>query len=62
MFGYNFCKSGQIAFQLLSMNALRVMAINSVGDFVLFLGKVFVIIATILVGLETLQNTAGVVS
>lgn len=55
MNGYSFCKGGKQAFKLLTSNALRVAAINSVGDFVLFLGKVFVVIATVLVGLKLFQ-------
>lgn len=36
----NFCASARDAFLILVENALRVTAINTVGDFVLFLGKV----------------------
>lgn len=36
----NFCTSARDAFLILVENALRVTAINTVGDFVLFLGKV----------------------
>lgn len=36
----NFCTSAREAFLILVENALRVAAINTVGDFVLFLGKV----------------------
>uniref|UniRef100_A0A8C9T6I8 Choline transporter-like protein n=1 Tax=Scleropages formosus TaxID=113540 RepID=A0A8C9T6I8_SCLFO len=36
----NFCTSARDAFVILVENALRVAAINTVGDFVLFLGKV----------------------
>lgn len=53
--GHNFCRAGQQAFKLLATNALRVVAINSVGDFVLFLGKVLVVIATVLVGIQLVQ-------
>lgn len=47
--------AGQKAFSLLSSNALRVFAINSVGDFVLWLGKAFVVAITVFVGLELIQ-------
>ncbi|XP_054158931.1 choline transporter-like 1 [Oppia nitens] len=40
--GLDFCASAQIAFNAIVTNALRVAAINSVGDFVLFLGKISV--------------------
>lgn len=36
----SFCTSARDAFLILVENALRVTAINTVGDFVLFLGKV----------------------
>ncbi|CAH1119851.1 unnamed protein product [Phaedon cochleariae] len=53
--GYPFCKAGRQAFKLLSSNVLRVAAINSVGDFVLFLGKALVVVATVLIGIKLLQ-------
>ncbi|ESO00101.1 hypothetical protein HELRODRAFT_192732 [Helobdella robusta] len=44
--GTSFCTSARKAFEIISSNALRVLAINSVGDFVLFLGKVAVMCLT----------------
>lgn len=40
---------------MLTNNALRVVAINSVGDFVLFLGKVFVVLTTVLIGTKMFE-------
>jgi hypothetical protein len=40
---------------MLSNNALRVMAINSVGDFILFLGKAGVVTAVVFVGIELIK-------
>ncbi|XP_018567705.1 choline transporter-like protein 1 [Anoplophora glabripennis] len=60
IYGYTFCEAGQQAFKLLSSNLLRVAAINSVGDFVLFLGKVVVVLVTVLIGIKILQNKEGV--
>jgi len=37
---------------VLGNNILRVTAINTVGDFVLFLGKLAVVVATIFIGIE----------
>ncbi|KAG1668932.1 CTL-like protein 1 [Nymphon striatum] len=37
--GIGFCPAARVAFQALVSNALRVATINSVGDFILFLGK-----------------------
>lgn len=55
IFGLSFCAAGRKAFNILSSNALRVFAINSVGDFVLLLGKAFVVAITVLIGMELIQ-------
>lgn len=55
--GSSFCPASKRAFHILSTNSLRVIAINSVGDFVLLLGKVFVVLATVLIGIEMIQVT-----
>jgi solute carrier family 44 protein 1 (choline transporter-like protein) len=39
----------------LSNNILRVAALNSVGTFVLFLGKLAVVVSTILIGVQILD-------
>ena len=39
----------------MARNALRVAAINSIGDFVLFLGKAAVTISTVFIGLEIMK-------
>lgn len=59
MHGDPFCRAGKNAFRLLTNNALRVFAINSVGDFVLVLAKVFVVVVTCLVGMELIQKKTG---
>ncbi|XP_025075815.1 choline transporter-like protein 1 isoform X1 [Pogonomyrmex barbatus] len=55
IYGCNFCTGGKKAFQALSSNILRVAAINSVGDFVLFLGKVLVVTLTVVSGIYLMQ-------
>lgn len=55
MAGYSFCNAGKRAFNILSSNALRVFAINSIGDFVLLLGKGLVVLITVIVGIELIQ-------
>lgn len=55
IYGCNFCTGGRKAFQALSSNILRVAAINSVGDFVLFLGKVLVVTLTVVSGIYLMQ-------
>ncbi|XP_022907847.2 choline transporter-like protein 1 [Onthophagus taurus] len=60
MYGQNFYNSGKRAFQILTANSLRVAVINSVGDFVLFLGKVLVVLATVFIGIEIFERKEGV--
>ena len=52
IYGYSFCTAARKAFSLLAANVLRVAAINSVGAFVLFLGKVAVVVSTVLIGIQ----------
>ncbi|XP_031830541.2 choline transporter-like protein 1 isoform X2 [Nomia melanderi] len=59
IYGCNFCTGGRKAFHALSSNILRVAAINSVGDFVLFLGKVLVVTLTIVTGIYLMQKKEG---
>lgn len=40
---------------MLSNNALRVIAINSVGDFILFLGKAGVVASVVFIGIELIK-------
>ncbi|XP_078074966.1 choline transporter-like protein 3 isoform X2 [Mustelus asterias] len=49
--GTNFCTSAKEAFFLIVNNALSVTALNCFGDFLLFLGKVFVVCFTVFGGL-----------
>ncbi|KAM9856636.1 choline transporter-like protein 1 isoform 1-T1 [Aulostomus maculatus] len=51
----SFCTSARDAFIILVENALRVAAINTVGDFVLFLGKVLVVACTAFAGVLALN-------
>ncbi|KAJ6233862.1 ctl-like protein [Anaeramoeba flamelloides] len=46
VYGQSFCKSTKRAFHLIGRNLFRIMAINIVGDFLLFLGKLSVCILT----------------
>ena len=55
IYGVNFCSGARKAFSTLSNNVLRVAALNSVGTFVLFLGKVVVVVATVLVGIQIMH-------
>jgi len=55
MFGLSFCRAGREAFSMLCLHPMQLFAINSVGDFVLFLGKALVVMATVLIGVEMLE-------
>ncbi|CAG0879033.1 unnamed protein product [Darwinula stevensoni] len=54
--GVDFCPAARTAFGTLASNALQVAAINSVGDFILFLGKVTVTAVTGLVALLIMKG------
>lgn len=54
--GSNFCSAAQKAFGILTSNVLRVAAINSVGVFVLFLGKVGVMASTCAIAIVWLKS------
>ncbi|XP_047220239.1 choline transporter-like protein 1 isoform X1 [Girardinichthys multiradiatus] len=51
----NFCTSAREALLILVENALRVAAINTVGDFVLFMGKVLIVSCTAFAGILALN-------
>ncbi|WAR22682.1 CTL1-like protein [Mya arenaria] len=50
--GLGFCRAARQAFHVVLENAFRVAAINSVGDFVLFLGKLATVSIVTVAGLE----------
>lgn len=54
--GDNFCNSAKRAFQLLLANVLRVGAVNVIGDFMMFLGKVFITLFTTLLACWILSD------
>lgn len=58
--GINFCSAAIKAFGILTSNVLRVAAINSIGAFVLFLGKVGVMAATCSVAVVWIRSIPGV--
>ncbi|KAF2349739.1 Choline transporter-like, partial [Trinorchestia longiramus] len=60
IFGCNFCKASQKAFNIITANAFRVTAINMVGDFVLLLAKIAVLIATGFIGYEIVKGQQGI--
>lgn len=52
----SFCTAARIAFVTLVSNALRVATINSVGDFILFLGKLTVTALTAILGILLMKH------
>ncbi|XP_066145764.1 choline transporter-like 1 [Euwallacea fornicatus] len=57
--GSNFCKAAGTAFDVLTSHALEVATINSLGDFILFLGKCFVTAVTGVVGLAIFRRNSA---
>ena len=53
--GYGFCKSARKSLELIVNNDLRVAPINSIGDCVLFLGKVAIVTLTLFIGHELIK-------
>lgn len=50
IYGYSFCKASKESFQLLFRNMARVLAVSMVGDFLMFLGKLFIVAICGLIG------------
>eukprot|EP00033_Pygsuia_biforma_P000840 GCRY01000978.1.p1 GENE.GCRY01000978.1~~GCRY01000978.1.p1 ORF type:complete len:697 (+),score=211.66 GCRY01000978.1:143-2233(+) len=42
IYGYPFCEAARRAFQLIFRNILRVATVNTIGEFLIFLGKIFI--------------------
>ena len=53
--GTPFCSSAKKAFMIIVENSLRVAAINSVGDFLLFIAKVVVSLLSVVIAIFWLQ-------
>ncbi|XP_059470818.1 choline transporter-like protein 1 [Neocloeon triangulifer] len=60
--GCNFIEGGRRAIKMIVKHALSIAAINSVGDFVLFLAKIAVMLSTMLVAIAMIQNKEGVLN
>lgn len=61
IYGDPFFVAGKKAFHKLMSNSLRVFTINSLGDFVLFMGKAFVVVITVFSGIEMLRPKQNVI-
>ncbi|GAB6033333.1 hypothetical protein CHUAL_013100 [Chamberlinius hualienensis] len=60
IFGCSFREGASRAFRIIGNNALRVAAINSVGDFVLFLSKVGVMVVVVVCGVAMIKVKAEI--
>lgn len=56
MQGHNFCTSAKIAFNTIMNNAIKFTTLNSAGDFILFLGKCIVTLATTIISVIYLRQ------
>merc|ERR1712072_1328646 len=50
MYGYNFCKASIMAVMLITSNVLQVAAVNAINRYVMFLGKLVVVVSCIIAG------------
>lgn len=50
MYGYNFCKASIMAVMLITSNVLQVAAVNAINRYVMFLGKLVVIVSCLISG------------
>ena len=62
IYGYHFCKAAKRGFELLLSNAVRVVAINTVGDFCLFLAKIMVVFAVVFIGIKITEVSFNEIS
>jgi len=54
--GYSFTTSARRAFSIISSNTLKIAIINSIGDFILLVGKLCVIFVTVIIGIEMIKE------
>ncbi|KAL7548947.1 hypothetical protein ACHAWF_012218 [Thalassiosira exigua] len=59
IFGYSFCKAARMGFFLILRNALRISAVSVVSQIVLFIGKLFITVASSVAGYYYLEIHFG---
>ncbi|KAG8194228.1 hypothetical protein JTE90_024559 [Oedothorax gibbosus] len=59
IYGDGFCASARRAFATLTANILRIAAVDSIGDFILFIGKMGVTVSVAFIALEMLRDKEG---
>lgn len=52
MKGSSFCNSGKRAAILISNNFMGIAAIQTVGDFVLYIARIFIVLVSVFIGIE----------
>ena len=58
MKGKSFCSAAKDAFLLMLRNALRFSAVEGIGAFIIFLGRVFICVVTALIGYIIITKVA----
>lgn len=58
--GTEYCFSAKVAFKTLTSNTLRIVTINTMGDFIIFLGKCIVTGSSALFGVYLIRNDPSV--
>lgn len=58
--GTDYCFSAKIAFKTLTSNTLRIVTINTMGDFIIFLGKCIVTASSATFGVYLMRNDPSV--
>lgn len=58
--GTNYCFSAKVAFKTLATNTLRIVTINTMGDFIIFLGKCLVTASSATFGVYLMRNDPSV--
>lgn len=58
--GTDYCFSAKVAFKTLTSNTLRIVTINTVGDFIIFLGKIIVTASASIFSVYLIRNDPSV--
>lgn len=58
--GKDYCFSARVAFQTLASNTLRIVTINTMGDFIIFLGKCIVTASAATFGVYLMRNDPSI--
>ncbi|KAI8824855.1 plasma-membrane choline transporter-domain-containing protein [Fimicolochytrium jonesii] len=59
VYGYSFCTAARMAMQLIAANIVRMVVVHKVGTFLIFVGKLCIVLITTLGGLGLLVHLEG---